>query len=226
MGAKRKAVQLRKINVLYVEDDPALMSLVAQQLKADQRLELVYMANDSESSLGFAKSGAFDVALLDLALGKGSSSGLELAISLRATSPNCGIVIFSQHSSAKLVSRIPIEQRFSFSVLEKRAPIDFELLTSTLVSTAQGFSFTDELLNPEKGKDSLLVGLSQRDHLIMRLLMEGRSTDHISAELSLASVTVRQELSRIYSTLVPEKLEGTNLRTKAIMRYLEEVREF
>jgi DNA-binding NarL/FixJ family response regulator len=217
---------MRQIKVLYVEDDPALMSLVAQQLESDNRLELVCLANDSQSSLGFAKNGAFDVALLDLALGRGSISGLELAISLRVSNPNCGLVIFSQHSSAQLVSRIPIGQRFSFSVLEKKAPIDFELLISTLVTTAQGFSLTDESLNTETNKDSVLEALSQRDHQIMRLLMEGRSTDHISAELSLASVTVRQELSRIYSTLVPEKLEGTNLRTKAIMRYLEEVRAF
>lgn len=217
---------MRKIKVLYVEDDPALMSLVAQHLEADQRLELVCLANDSDSSLDFAKSGVFDVALLDLALGKGSTSGLELAISLRVASPNCGLVIFSQHSSGQLVSRLPIEQRFSFSVLEKRAPIDFELLISTLITTAQGFSFTDESLSAETNQESVLVGLSERDHQIMRLLVEGRSTDHISAELSLASVTVRQELSRIYSTLVPEKLEGTNLRTKAIMRYLEEVRTF
>ncbi len=217
---------MRQIKVLYVEDDPALMSLVAQQLESDSRLELVCLANDSQSSLEFAKNGTFDVALLDLALGRGSVSGLELAISLRVSNPHCGLVIFSQHSSGQLVSRVPIEHRFSFSVLEKRAPIDFELLISTLVKTAQGFSLTDESLNTETSKDSVLVALSQRDHQIMRLLMEGKSTDHISAELSLASVTVRQELSRIYSTLVPERLEGTNLRTKAIMRYLEEVRTF
>lgn len=217
---------MRQIKVLYVEDDPALMSLVAQQLESDNRLELVCLANDSQSSLEFAKNGTFDVALLDLALGRGSVSGLELAISLRVSNPHCGLVIFSQHSSGQLVSRVPIEHRFSFSVLEKRAPIDFELLISTLVKTAQGFSLTDESLNTETSKDSVLVALSQRDHQIMRLLMEGTSTDHISAELSLASVTVRQELSRIYSILVPEKLEGTNLRTKAIMRYLEEVRTF
>ena len=217
---------MRRIKVLYVEDDAALMSLVAEQLKADERLEMVCMASDSKTSLEFAKSHTFDVALLDLALGRGSISGLELAIALRAQNSNCGLVIFSQHSSEHLVTRLPIEQRYSFSVLEKRAPIDFELLVSTLVHTAKGISTIESSLEQNPGIESLLKPLSERDHEIMRLLIDGKSTNHIASVLSLAPVTVRQEISRIYGTLVPEKAEDTNLRTKAIMRYLEEVRPF
>ncbi len=217
---------MRRIKVLYVEDDAALMSLVAQQLIADERLELVCMASNSNTSLEFSKSHTFDVALLDLALGRGSISGLELAIALRAQNSNCGIVIFSQHSSEHLVTRLPVEQRYSFSVLEKRAPIDFELLVSTLIHTAEGISSIDSSLEQSPGSESLINPLSERDHEIMRLLIDGKSTNHISSVLSLAPVTVRQEISRIYGTLVPDKDEDTNLRTKAIMRYLEEVRPF
>jgi DNA-binding NarL/FixJ family response regulator len=217
---------VRRIKVLYVEDDAALMSLVAQQLIADERLELVCMASNSNTSLEFSKSHTFDVALLDLALGRGSISGLELAIALRAQNSNCGIVIFSQHSSEHLVTRLPVEQRYSFSVLEKRAPIDFELLVSTLIHTAEGISSIDSSLEQSPGSESLINPLSERDHEIMRLLIDGKSTNHISSVLSLAPVTVRQEISRIYGTLVPDKDEDTNLRTKAIMRYLEEVRPF
>lgn len=217
---------MRKIKVLYVEDDLALMSLVAQQLQADERLELVYAANSSSSCLEFAKSGLFDAALLDLALGRGSSSGLELAIALRRIDPHCGLVIFSQHASANLDQRLPVDQRFSFSVLEKRAPIDFELLVSSLVATAKGVSSTDQPLRQMHKIDSPLALLGHRDLEILRMLSDGLSTDSIATALGLASVTIRQEISRLYKILVPEKLPGTNLRTLAIRRYLEEVRTF
>jgi DNA-binding NarL/FixJ family response regulator len=184
------------------------------------------MASDSHTSLEFSKTHTFDVALLDLALGRGSISGLELAIALRRQNSNCGLVIFSQHSSEHLITRLPLEQRYSFSVLEKRAPIDFELLISTLVHTAGGISSIDNSLNQSTGIEYLVEPLSDRDHEIMRLLIDGKSTKHISTVLSLAPVTVRQEISRIYGTLVPDKTEDTNLRTKAILRYLEEVRSF
>lgn len=217
---------MRRIKVLYVEDDLALMSMVAQQLETELRLDLVSVTSSSVACLAFAEKNTFDVALLDLALGVGSSSGLELAIALRSIDSNCGIVVFSQHAKASLSERLPADQRFSFSVLEKKAPIDFGLLVSTLIQTASGFSLTDESL--EQGHKSVVIlsSLSQRDLEIMRMLSDGLSTDRVAEALSLASVTVRQEISRIYSILVPEKLPGTNLRTLAIRRYLEEVRAF
>lgn len=217
---------MRRIKVLYVEDDPALMSLVAEQLRADARLELVNAANSSVSCLEFATGGNFDVALLDLALGRGSISGLELAIALRVINPHCGLVIFSQHAKAGLGERLPVEQRFSFSVLEKRAPIDFELLVYSLIETAKGLSSTDTSLVIGVNDDSPLGSLSQRDLEILRLLSDGLSTESIANALGLAAVTVRQEISRLYTILVPEKEPGTNLRTLAIRRYLDEMRTF
>jgi DNA-binding NarL/FixJ family response regulator len=217
---------MRRIRVLYVEDDLALMSLVSQQLQTDERLELVHATNSSESCLEFANGGLFDVALLDLALGNGNSSGLELAIALRSIDPHCGIVIFSQHAKAGLEERLPDDQRFSFSVLEKRAPIDFELLVSSLVRTAEGFSSTDPSLLMSAKAESPLASLSPRDLEILRMLSDGLNTDSIAKALGLAAVTVRQEISSLYTILVPTKQPGTNLRTLAIRRYLEEVRTF
>lgn len=217
---------MRRIKVLYVEDDLALMSLVSQQLQVDDRLELVYATNSSASCLEFAQNGVFDVALLDLALGVGSSSGIELAIALRLIDPHCGLVVFSQHAKANLDQRLPVDQRYSFSVLEKKAPIEFELLVSSLVDTAKGFSSTDKSLVPEVKDKSPLDALSPRDLEILRLLSDGLNAESIANTLGLAAVTVRQEISKLYTILVPIKQPGTNLRTLAIRRYLEEVRTF
>lgn len=217
---------MRKIKVLYVEDDPALLGLVAEALREDDRLELLHTARTSEACLQFAKEGNFDAALLDLALGNESGSGLELAIALRAINPNCGLVIFSQHASTTLISRLPEEQRFSFSVLEKRAPIDFENLIATLISTSKGFSSTNLSPVGQDKSQSPLARFTERDHEIMRLLLAGMSTEYVAKALSLAPVTVRLEISRIYAALVPIKEEGTNLRTRALMRYLSEVQSF
>jgi DNA-binding NarL/FixJ family response regulator len=126
-----------------------------------------------------------------------------------------------------LVQRLPIDQRYSFSVLQKRAPLDFELLVTTLVRTAQGYSSHDQALDENKETDiSPLSNLRLRDHEIMRMLTSGKSTDHIARELSLSPVTIRQDLSRIYETLIPQRTAGTNLRTLAISKYLADARSF
>lgn len=216
-----------RIRVLYVEDDPALMGLVSDQLRAAPSLDLVFSAGSFASALQFAQTEAFDAALVDVDLGQGSSSGLELATALRLINPNCGLVVYSQHASEKLFQRLPIDQRYSLSVLQKRAPVDFELLINKLVRTAQGYSSIDQSLTErQEDSSSPLSNLKLRDHEIMRMLTGGRSTDHIARELSLSPVTIRQDLSRIYEVLIPERAAGTNLRTLAISRYLEEARTF
>ena len=210
-----------------MEDDPALMGLVSEQLASSPELDLVFSGRTSDSALEFARKGQFDAALVDLNLGQGSSSGLELATALRALNSNCGIVIYSQHASEKLVERLPPDQRYSFSVLQKRAPIDFKLLITTIVRTAQGYSSIDQSMVEQQRKDtSPLSAFTLRDHEIMRMLAEGKNTQHISEELSLAPVTVRQDLSRIYGILLPNRTEGTHLRTLAVTKYLEEARSF
>jgi len=216
-----------RLRVLYVEDDPALMGLVSDRLRAAPSLDLVFAGGSFASALQFAQKEDFDAALLDMNLGQGVGSGLELATALRVINSNCGLVIFSQHASEKLVQRLPIDQRYSFSVLQKRAPLDFELLVTTLVRTAQGYSSHDQSLAEEQEADiSLLSNLRLRDHEIMRMLTSGKSTDHIARELSLSPVTIRQDLSRIYETLIPQRTAGTNLRTLAISKYLADARSF
>jgi DNA-binding NarL/FixJ family response regulator len=74
--------------------------------------------------------------------------------------------------------------------------------------------------------ESPLASLSPRDLEILRMLSDGLNTDSIAKALGLAAVTVRQEISSLYTILVPTKQPGTNLRTLAIRRYLEEVRTF
>lgn len=218
---------MAKIRVLYVEDDPALMGLVAERLMAAPSLDLVFSGRTSDSALQFAKNGSFDVALLDLNLGQASSSGLELATALRAQNSNCGLVVYSQHASEKLVERLPLDQRYSFSVLQKRAPVDFESLITTLVRTAQGFSSIDQSMTEQQSKNnSTLAAFTLRDHEIMRMLADGKNAQHISEELSLAPVTIRQDLSRIYAILIPNRTDGSHLRTLAVTKYLEEVRSF
>lgn len=218
---------MRKLRVLYVEDDPALMGLVSEQLRAAPSLDLVFAGGSFDSALQFAQKEDFDAALLDMNLGHGVGSGLELATALRVINSHCGLVIYSQHASEKLVQRLPIDQRYSFSVLQKRAPLDFELLVTTLVRTAQGYSSHDQALDENKETDiSPLSNLRLRDHEIMRMLTSGKSTDHIARELSLSPVTIRQDLSRIYETLIPQRTAGTNLRTLAISKYLADARSF
>jgi DNA-binding NarL/FixJ family response regulator len=60
---------------------------------------------------------------------------------------------------------------------------------------------------------------------VISLAATGLDAPEIAKQLSLAAVTIRQELSKAYKILVPNPKPGTDLRTSAVLRYLRETRE-
>jgi DNA-binding NarL/FixJ family response regulator len=101
-------------------------------------------------------------------------------------------------------------------------------LVDVLRSTARGLSIIDPRLVQTKRENSFIKAsdLSQRQHEIMALIVEGIDVPHISTKLGVSAVTIRQELSRIYKVLVPNPAVGTDLRTTAVLRYLRRSRGY
>jgi DNA-binding NarL/FixJ family response regulator len=55
----------------------------------------------------------------------------------------------------------------------------------------------------------------------MALVATGLDARAIAVELHLAHVSIRRELSNIYKILVPDAPPGTDLRTAAVLVYLQ-----
>lgn len=85
------------LKVLYVENDEALLGLLSSQLAKDSRIANLQVSKDSTSAMELARAHKFDVTLLDISLGIGSASGVELALSIGSMQENCRIVLPSQH---------------------------------------------------------------------------------------------------------------------------------
>ena len=218
---------MRDTRVLYVEDDPTLRGIMTSLLSVGRGLEIVGAASNAEDALKLAKTNNIDVALLDLALGKESTTGLELAFALRRSHPNIGIVIYSQHATGHLMSRIPKEALASWSIVQKSANVNIDYLADVLRSTARGLSIVDPYIRQEEDREELVAqSLAPRQKEMMGYLAEGLDGNAIAAKMSLSPVTIRQELSKIYKLLVPNPAAGTDLRTSAVLRYLRETRSY
>lgn len=218
---------MRPTRVLYVEDDPALRGILSTALNAHPMVEVLTAVGSASDALEKADAFNFDVALLDLALGRDSMSGYELGLALRRKQEHIGIVLFSQHSLAGFLSDLPEGDRWGWSVLQKRADVDVNYLIDVLKSTARGLNIIDPLIADARAADraGVLGRLSSRQREIMSLASSGLDATAIADRLGLAAVTIRQELSRVYTVLVPDPKPGTDLRTTAVLRYLRESRE-
>lgn len=209
----------RGLAVLYVENDEALLGLMAGQLSDHLAIGVLETASDSVAALKLMHQQKFDVALLDISLGPDSANGVELALAIREIQENCGIVLLSQHITPELMNHAPRDFKYGWSAIQKTADLRMDYLVDVLGSTARGLNVVDPGPSPQKTEISS-ISLSSRHRQIMGIASTGVDATEIANQLGLASVTVRQELSRIYKILIPDPKPGTDLRTTAVLNYL------
>jgi DNA-binding NarL/FixJ family response regulator len=110
-----------------------------------------------------------------------------------------------------------------WSYVEKRADIDTAYLTKVLKATASGLSVVEPAMDQGQAPESAerLGRLSVRQRQIMSLAASGVDANVIAERIGLAAVTVRKELSECYRILVPDPAPGTDLRTAAVVAWIE-----
>lgn len=216
---------MRPTRVIYVENDPALRGIMARILGEHPEIELLLTVAHGGELLPREEVVAADVALIDLALGLDQMNGIDLGLALRERNPNIGIVIHSQHALDHLARRVPDDARIGWSFLPKSGDMNIEDLVKVLRVTARGIatgSFTDE---PCAGEMSPLADLTPRQRAVMALASSGLSAPQVAKRLGVSHDIVRHDLSRAYKHLVPDAEPGDDLRTRAILTYLQAVRD-
>ena len=214
------------LDVLYVEDDPALRGILRAILEMSPQLRVAAAVGSSVEALAWAADNVVDVALLDLALGADDVTGVELGHRLREMQPRAGIVILSQHTVPDFVSRLPRDQQRGWSFIEKRADLRAIYLVDVLLATARGLNVIEPGAVEARtdAEVSVIERLTNRQRQVMARAATGVDGPAIAARLDLAAGTVRQELSKAYQVLVPDPEPGTHLRTSAVLVYLREAR--
>lgn len=216
---------MRPTRVIYVENDPALRGIVSRFLGQRPELSVLLTAETGAEVLDSDVVTQADVALLDLALGMDQMNGIDLGLALRERNPNTGIVIHSQHSMDHLSRRVPEQSRIGWSFLPKSGDMDIDDLVSVLRVTAQGIATgTVHAMSTDDG-ESLLEALTPRQRAVMALAASGLSAPQVAKRLGVSHDSVRHDLSRAYRHLVPDADPGDDLRTRAILTYLQAVRE-
>jgi len=166
-----------------------------------------------------------DVALIDFALEPDGLNGVELGIALRNINEYIGIVIYSQFSVPPMVRRVPAAMRSGWSFFEKSAHMDLEDYVDILKRTSIGKGNWEDVLKEDssvtENESSLFFSLNPRQRTIMTLTSQGMSAQEVASQLDLSYSHVRRELSRAYAILVPDSDDSINLRTSAIIKYLE-----
>lgn len=219
---------VRPTRLLYVENDSALRRILGEMLSKSKDLELIGSFSNSDEVLNRTLVKKADVALIDFALDQNGLNGIELGIALRNINEYIGIVIYSQYSVSQMVSRVPKDMRGGWSFFDKSAEMDLGDYVKIIKLTSSGKGNWEEFTTSEVAhnevKSSIYFQLSPRQRSIMSLSSQGKSAQDIAVQLDLSYSYVRKELSRAYSILLPDATPSDDLKTAAVLRYMELMR--
>lgn len=219
---------MRQTRLLYVENDSALRRILGEMLSKSKELELIGSFFNSDEVLDRTLVRKADVALIDFALDQNGLNGIELGIALRNINEYIGIVIYSQYSVSQMVSRVPKDMRDGWSFFDKSTEMDLEDYVKIIKLTSSGKGnweqFTKSEIENTENKSSIYFQLSPRQRSIMSLSSQGKSAQDIAVQLDLSYSYVRKELSRSYAILLPDAAPSDDLKTAAVLKYMELMR--
>ena len=219
---------MRPTRLLYVENDPALRKILGEILKGSSELELIASFSGSDEAMNRELVKQADVALIDFSLDQNGLNGVELGIALRNINEYIGIVIYSQFSVRPMVNRVPKSMRSGWSFFDKSAEMNVGDYAAILNVTASGKGNWEEVLKEDnksqEGEASVFFALTPRQRSIMSLTVQSKSAQDIAEQLGLSYSYVRKELSRAYAVLLPHATSGDDLKTAAVLKYMELMR--
>jgi len=221
-------LDMRATRLLYVENDPALRNILGKMLSSSGDVEMLGSFAGADEAMNRNLVRKADVALVDFALDQNGLNGIELGIALRNINEYIGIVIYSQFSVRPMVNRVPKSMRAGWSFFNKSAEMNIEDYTKVLRATATGKGNWGEVLeedtNTKEAEVSVFFALTPRQRSIMSLSAQSKSPQDIAEQLGLSYSYVRKELSRAYAVLLPNAKETDDLKTAAVLKYMELMR--
>lgn len=213
---------------LYIENDPALRNILGNMLSQSHDLEMLGNFARADEVMQRDLVLKADVALIDFSLDQNGLNGVELGIALRNINEYLGIVIYSQFTVRPMVNRVPKAMRSGWSFFDKSATMGTQDYVNILKITAAGKGNWEEVLRQDtqtqENESSIFFSLSPRQRSIMSLTSQGKSAQEIASQLNLSYSYVRKELSRAYGVLVPHPVAGDDLKTAAVLKYMELMR--
>ena len=135
-------MRLKKINILYVEDDKTTQELIQEILLSS--CNEVYVADDGEEGLALYKEKKPDIVLSDIAMPK--MDGLEMSKAIKEINPNQAIALFTAFSDSSFLKKAS-ELEISTYILK---PLDEEQFFNSLKYMAVEIEFNIHKKKEEK----------------------------------------------------------------------------
>jgi DNA-binding NarL/FixJ family response regulator len=215
------------IRVVLGEDSFIAREGIVRALEAIDGVELVASCGDFDELLAAVDDTRPDIVLTDIRMPPSNTDeGIRLAGELRASHPEIGVVVLSQHAEPVYAAALFEHGSDRRAYLLKERLKSREDLAGALHEVAAGGSVVDpriveELLGMQRRReDARLDQLTPRELEILGLIAEGKSNSAIADELVITKRAVERHINAIFWKLGLGDSDDVSRRVKAVLVYL------
>lgn len=215
------------LRVVIADDSYLIREGLRQLLSMAPQLVVQRLCVDAPSLLAAVDEDPPDVVITDIRMPPTQTDeGMQIAKTLRHTHPKVGVVVLSQHESARYAAELLNSGATGRGYLFKDRIHDLDQLVSTITAVAAGecridARLVDELVARQRShQHSPLQDLTPRQHQVMTDIAKGKSNLAIARELSLTLRAVEKHVSEIFGRLGLASDESISRRVQATLLYL------
>jgi DNA-binding NarL/FixJ family response regulator len=213
------------IRVVLGEDSYLAAEGIARALERAEGIELVSTHGDLDSLEAAVEEQRPDVVLTDIRMPPThTDEGIRLAVALRESAPEVGVVVLSQHPEPVYATALFEAGSAGRAFLVKERVKDVSELADALRAVAEGSSAVDPLvveqLVARQRAQSELEDLTPRELEILGLIAEGQNNAAIAEKLVLTKRAVERHINGIFMKLDLGDPGSISRRVRAALIYL------
>ncbi|HVF53369.1 MAG TPA: response regulator transcription factor [Actinomycetota bacterium] len=210
---------------VIIADDSLLFREGVARILEEDGFEVVAQSPDAAQVPALVMSHHPTVVVTDIRMPPtNTTEGLELALELRRTHPEVGVLVLSHHVETHYAMQLLGDDPSGIGYLLKDRIDDLDEFSSAVRRVASGGSVIDPLivtrLMGRKREQDPLEKLSAREKEVLALMAEGRSNQAIAASLFLAEKTVQAHVANILQKLGLHPDADDHRRILAVLTYL------
>jgi DNA-binding NarL/FixJ family response regulator len=218
------------IRVIAAEDSYVVREFLTSALDAAPEVELVAMCSDRKELQEAISSQHPDVLVTDIRMPpSGSDEGIRVAIELRESDPEIGVVVLSQYAEPAYALALLEAGSGRRAYLLKERIRNRDELIGAIEAVARGGSVIDpkivDVLIEARARrtESPLEALTPRERELLAEIAAGKSNGAIAEELVLTKRAVEKHVNSIFSKLGLPEDQDVSRRVKATLIYLADV---
>jgi DNA-binding NarL/FixJ family response regulator len=210
---------------LVVADDAAVIRTGFARLLAAEGFDVAAEVGDADELLECVAHEQPDVAIIDIRMPPTfTDEGLRAAEVIRATHPQVGVLVLSQHVEFEYALRLIDERAERVGYLLKDRLVDLDAFTAALRRIAEGGSVVDPQLVAElvdvNDRSDPLSELTAREREVLALMAEGLTDRGIAERGFITRKTVETHVRSILRKLDLPATPNENRRVHAVLRFL------